>query len=90
MLGYPLTPPLGTLAADPPTHLPPPPSRPPKVLAPGCGLEFEQDAPLCSGNFFVWANFFFLCLRRTFSRILWSFHLYRFFPVLELSCRSVP
>ena len=52
MLGYPLTPPLlGTMAADRPTHLPPPPlpfppSRPPKVFAPGWGIEFEQAAPL--------------------------------------------
>ena len=47
MLGYPLTPPLGTPAADRPTHLPPPPpSRPPKVFTPGWGLEFEQATPL--------------------------------------------
>ena len=46
MLGYPLTP-RGTPAADRPTYLPPPPpSRPPKVFAPGWGLEIEQAAPL--------------------------------------------
>ena len=46
MLGYPLTSPVGTPAADRPTHLPPPPSRPPKVFASGWGLEFEQAALL--------------------------------------------
>ena len=47
MLRYPLTPPLGTPVAGPPTHLPPPPqpSRPPEVFAPSWGLEFEQTAP---------------------------------------------
>ena len=50
MLGYPLTPPLGTPVADRPTHLPPsPPSRPPKVFAPSWGLEFEQGAPFVLG-----------------------------------------
>ena len=47
-MGYPLTPPLGTLAAGRPTHLPPPPfppSRPLKVFAHGWGIEFEQAAP---------------------------------------------
>ena len=43
-------PPLGTPAADGPTHLPPPPpsppSRLPKVFAPSWGLEFEQAAPV--------------------------------------------
>ena len=52
-VGVPTDPPLGTPAADRPTHLPPPPpppssppSRPPKVFAPGWGLELEQAAPL--------------------------------------------
>ena len=46
-VGVPTDPPLGTPAADRPTHLTPPPtSRPPKVFTPGWGLEFEQAAAL--------------------------------------------
>ena len=46
MLGYQLTPPLGTPAADRPTQLPPaPPPDPQTVFAPGWGLEFEQPPP---------------------------------------------
>ena len=41
-----------------------------------------------------WANIFLPRLRHTYSRVLWSFHLYRFSPVLQISCRiscrSVP
>ena len=56
-VGVPTDPPLGTPAADRPTHLPPPPPpRPPKVFAPSWGLEFEQAAPpwiatTCAANF---------------------------------------
>ena len=48
MLGYPLIPPPpGTPAADWPNHLtPPPPSRLPKVFAPGWASIFEQATPL--------------------------------------------
>ena len=51
MLGYPPTPPWGARRLTiRPTYTPPPaPSRPPKVFAPGWGLEFEQAAPLGPG-----------------------------------------
>ena len=43
----PTHPPLGSPAADRPTHHPPPPpSRPIKFFAPSWGLEFQQAAPL--------------------------------------------
>ena len=42
------------------------------------------------GTFFVWAKFFLPHFRHTYSRVLWSFHSYHFFPVLQISCRSLP
>ena len=48
-VGVPTDPPVGTPAADRPTHVTPPPSppsRPSKFFAPGWGLELEQAAPL--------------------------------------------
>ena len=47
-VGVPTDPPLGTRRlTGRPTYPPiPPPSRPPKVFAPSCSLEFDQAAPL--------------------------------------------
>ena len=44
-----------------------------------------------SGNPFLFGPIFFLpCLWRTYSKVLWSFHSYHFFPVLQISRCSVP
>ena len=54
-VGVPTDPPLGTPVTGRPTY-PPPPSRLPKVFAPGWGLEFEQAAPLGTNDATGWAG----------------------------------
>ena len=66
MLGYPA--PLGSLAPDQPTHLtPPPPSRPPKIFAPGWGLEFERAAPLATTFHKYLSQVYWRCTKNRFD-----------------------